>query len=52
MAYLFDHGLNPLTQPLVGSIRPDLLDAHSQFSFYVEAKQYIKANPGYLLEGM
>lgn len=52
VSYLFDHGLNPLTQPLAGKIRPDLLDAHSRFSFYVEAKQYIDASPGYLLEGM
>lgn len=52
VSYLFDHGLNPLIQPLVGKIRPDLLDAHSRFSFYVEAKQYINASADYLLKGM
>jgi hypothetical protein len=51
-AYLFDHGLNPLTRPLVGRVQPDLLGQGSPFSFYVEAKQYTKAAPGYLLKGM
>jgi hypothetical protein len=51
-AYLFDHGLNPLTRPLVGRIQPDLLHAGSRFSFYVEAKQYDRAAPGYLLKGL
>jgi hypothetical protein len=51
-AYLFDHGLNPLTRPLVGKVQPDLLAPGSRFSFYVEAKQYASATPGYLLKGM
>lgn len=50
--YLFDHGLNPLTRPLAGCIVPDILDANSRFSFYVEAKQYTKGCPAYLLQGM
>lgn len=50
--YLFDHGLNPLTRPLVGRISPDILDANDRFSFYVEAKQYTASAPGYLLRGM
>lgn len=50
--YLFDQGLNPLTQPLAGLLRPDLLGAHSRFSFYVEAKQYKKPARAYLRNGM
>jgi hypothetical protein len=50
--YLFDHGLNPLTRPLVGRVSPDLLGTGSKFSFYVEAKQYDKAAGPYLLKGM
>jgi hypothetical protein len=34
--YLFDHGLNPLTQPMIGPARPDLLGADQHYSFYVE----------------
>jgi hypothetical protein len=47
-----DHGLNPLTRPLVGRVQPDLLGAGSRFSFYVEAKQYDKAARSYLLKGL
>lgn len=50
--YLFDHGLNPLTRPLLGRILPDILDPNSPFSFYIEAKQYRRGVPGYLLQGM
>jgi hypothetical protein len=34
--YLFDQGLNPLTDPLMGGLKPDVVD----FALYVEAKQY------------
>jgi hypothetical protein len=44
--YLFDEGLNPLTQPIVGSLRPDLLDATTPWTLYVEAKQYSDARIG------
>lgn len=50
--FLFDHGLNPLTRPLVGRTQPDLLGAELGFSFYIEAKQYSSGHPGYLLNGM
>ena len=50
--YLFDHGLNPLTRPLLGRILPDILNVTTPFSFYVEAKQYQQGAPGYLLRGM
>jgi hypothetical protein len=51
-AYLFDHGLNPLTRPLAGQLQPDLLGTGTRFSFYVEAKQYRRANRAYLVKGM
>lgn len=50
--YLFDHGLNPLTRPLVGQLSPDALGAGAPFSFYLEAKQYKSGSPGYLLKGL
>jgi hypothetical protein len=50
--YLFDHGLNPLTRPLMGRVSPDILHPHSTFSFYIEAKQYTKGCRKYLLQGM
>ncbi|HTR53206.1 MAG TPA: hypothetical protein VMJ10_21070 [Kofleriaceae bacterium] len=50
--YLFDHGLNPLTRPLFGRLLPDIVDANTKFSFYVEAKQYKQGAPAYLLQGM
>lgn len=50
--YLFDHGLNPLTRPLLGRILPDILGAAAPFSFYIEAKQYTQGSPAYLLRGM
>jgi len=51
-SYLFDHGFNPLTRPMVGKIQPDLLAPGPRYSFYVEAKQYDKSARGYLLKGM
>lgn len=51
-AYLFEHGLNPLTRPMIGRVQPDLLAPGTQFSFYVEAKQYARAARGYLLKGV
>jgi hypothetical protein len=50
--YLFDHGLNPLTRSLVGPLIPDILGPDAPFSFYVEAKQYRRADRKYLLDGM
>lgn len=39
--YLFDQGLNPLSEAVVGtSSRADVFDASISPSFYVEAKQY------------
>lgn len=40
--YLFDHGLNPLTDVNFGPLRPDLLtSSHGSVpTLYVEAKQY------------
>lgn len=52
VTYLFDHGLNPLTEPLLGKLRPDIHHSHSKFSFYVEVKQYIRGCRGYLLQGI
>jgi hypothetical protein len=52
VTYLFDNGLNPLVQPMIGRIRPDALDVSSRFTFYVEAKQYKQGAPRYLLQGM
>lgn len=51
-AYLFDHGLNPLTRPLAGQIQPDVLGSDERFSFYVEAKQHDDSANSYLLKGM
>jgi hypothetical protein len=51
-AYLFDHGLNPLTRPLVGKVQPDVLGVGAKFSFYVEAKQYTDGAATYLRKGM
>jgi len=42
-AYLFDCGLNPLINPQIASLRPDLFDPATPFSLYIEAKQYDSA---------
>lgn len=42
--YLFDVGFNPIVDPEVAGLRPDVLDPASDSSFYVEAKQYKKTN--------
>lgn len=48
--YLFDQGLNPLTEVPMAGLRPDL---YQPGSFYVEAKQYIDTSPKrYLLRGI
>jgi hypothetical protein len=43
--WLFDQGLNPITQPLMAGLRPDLFDPTKDptYSLYVEAKQYRSA---------
>ncbi len=39
--FLFDHGLNPLSTPMTGPVRPDLLDLTApRFGLYIEAKQH------------
>jgi hypothetical protein len=38
--YLFDRGLNPLVDPTVAELRPDLLGTGLPWTMYVEAKQY------------
>jgi hypothetical protein len=38
--YLFDQGLNPLFNPQIVSLRPDLFDSTLSHALYVEAKQY------------
>ena len=38
--FLFEAGLNPLTNANVGTTKPDLLDPTTRWTFYVEAKQY------------
>jgi hypothetical protein len=38
--WLFDQGLNPLSEATIADLRPDLLDPHADL--YVEAKQYEK----------
>lgn len=43
--FMHDSGLNPLTRPMLGPLQPDLFDAHSKWSFYVEAKQYRDSSP-------
>jgi hypothetical protein len=52
LTYLFDHGLNPLTEPMVGRLRPDALGIDNPFSFYLEAKQYRSSCRDYLLDGV
>jgi hypothetical protein len=43
--YLFDQGLNPIIDPTVSGLRPDILDLSSGPAFYVEAKQYADSSP-------
>ena len=38
--WLFDQRLNPLTGPVTGGLKPDILDPTSRPNVYVEAKQY------------
>ena len=38
--YLFDLGFNPLVDPKIAGLRPDLFDPGAQPAIYVEAKQY------------
>lgn len=40
--FLFDQGLNPLTEVSLGNIRADIADVHGVEAFYLEAKQYTK----------
>ncbi|TQF11417.1 hypothetical protein FJV41_34355 [Myxococcus llanfairpwllgwyngyllgogerychwyrndrobwllllantysiliogogogochensis] len=48
--YLYDNGLNPLTEVPIGNARADVLSADR---LYVEAKQYIEGNPAnYILKGV
>lgn len=42
--FLFDQGLNPITKPLIAGLEPDLLDPLLLPPFYVEAKQYSRAD--------
>lgn len=49
--YLFDHGLNPLTKPMIGPAQPDVLGTDEHFSFYVEAKQHLGDARSYLVQG-
>jgi hypothetical protein len=38
--WLFDQGLNPISTPATGKLRPDLFDPSRRAALYVEAKQY------------
>lgn len=38
--FLFDHGHTPISQPLLGRVKPDLLDPIALDRLYVEAKQF------------
>jgi hypothetical protein len=49
--FLFDHGLNPLTKPMIGPGQPDVLGTGGPFSFYVEAKQHAEGARSYLVQG-
>ena len=40
--FLIDHGLNPLLDPTVSGLRPDVLDVRLGKPVYVEAKRYGK----------
>lgn len=42
--YLFDMGFNPLVDPQIAGLRPDLLDPTLRTGLYVEAKQYTRAS--------
>lgn len=44
--FLFEQGLNPLVDPTIAGLRPDIFEhAAGEFSLYVEAKQYSAKNP-------
>ncbi len=51
--YLHDQGLSPLTNPMTGGLRPDVLAPMPRWTFYAEAKQYkdVKAR-AYLVKGV
>lgn len=40
--YLFDVGFNPIVDPTIAGLRPDLLDPSLTPGVYVEAKQYVE----------
>jgi hypothetical protein len=50
--FLFDQGFNPLTKPLAAGLQPDLLDPSVQPAFYVEAKQYKRAEKPALIKAL
>ena len=41
--YLFDAGMNPIIDPRIAGLSPDLLDPHAEAPVYVEVKQYAKS---------
>lgn len=43
--YLFDQGLNPILNPTIGGLRPDVVAALPGAMLYVEAKQYSEKSP-------
>ena len=43
--FLFDHGLNPLIDPKISGLKPDVIDVSLGRPIYVEAKQYSSQNP-------
>ncbi|WXH32370.1 hypothetical protein WA016_06353 [Myxococcus stipitatus] len=47
--WLFDQGLNPVTEPRIGNLRPDLLDPGA---LYIEAKQYDRSPRVKIIRGM
>lgn len=48
--WLFDKGLNPIATPQMGGLRPDVIDPTHGSNLYVEAKQYHRAEKGYLIK--
>lgn len=43
--FLFDQGLNPVIDPTIGQLRPDIVDVGPNALFYAEAKQYADESP-------
>ena len=43
--FLFDQGMNPLVDPKIAGLRPDVLEPHLDAPVYVEAKQYAARSP-------